>query len=250
MTNYTVASWNIEKDGQSSTIEKQTKISSFVDDCINDAVDLIFLCEVHCARQQDFRDFLEEAYGDKGYEIRITPGGNSNAYVTLARVKTVEYYSKVQLWNLNRYLVLYTVGSFLVGLAHFKSGQTKQTKIQVQDAVSLLEKKQTGSWMLTGDMNWEYSNRDELDLDDMKNLDSYAMWDCTQKKGGILDWAIGGRYTSVSGYTPFKRHANEEYLNMEGPDHKPAIYSISRNSRNFSSSSGFSKKSGKKCLFL
>lgn len=47
---YTVACWNIEKNGQSSEIAKQANVSEFINICSNNSIDVFFLCEVHSAR--------------------------------------------------------------------------------------------------------------------------------------------------------------------------------------------------------
>ncbi len=58
-----VASWNIEKNGQSSTDIKQGKVSDFLARCCSYGITVIFLCEVHSSRIADYTSYCASVYG-------------------------------------------------------------------------------------------------------------------------------------------------------------------------------------------
>lgn len=228
-----IASWNIEKNGQSSVLEKQSKVSDFIDRCCNPTdglgVDLLFLCEVHSARYDDYKQFLQQTY--QQYSTTEFAGGNSNYYVVMRRVSdTLAYIGYAKLPELNRYLVVYAQAGCYVGFAHFKSGQLPLTARQIKASAKLLESKTTSNWLITGDMNWDYSKRSELALADKNDstliappgTKAYSVWpDATQKSGGILDWVLCGKNCTVAGMDISRWPA--EFFDMQGPDHKPLI---------------------------
>lgn len=219
-----IAWWNIEKNGQSSILEKQTKVSDFIDRCCASdkglGVDLLFLCEVHSARFEDYRRYLEATY--TSYAIHVFAGGNSNYYVVLMKVSpTLSFIESHVLKGLNRSLVVYAQGGCYIGFGHFKSGQLSLTKSQLRDAAILLEGKSTSNWALCGDLNWDYSKRTLLTLPD--GTRSFTLWtDATQKSGNILDWVLNGKNTAIAGFDLTGWPAT--YQEMTAPDHKPVIF--------------------------
>lgn len=219
-----IASWNIEKNGQSSVIEKQTKVSDFIDRCCNSSnglgVDLLFLCEVHSSRLDDYAKYLKAVY--PAYGVCTFHGGNSNNYLVLMKTSpSLGFIEAMPLKGLNRLLVVFAESGCYVGLGHFKSGQQELTQSQLRDACAYLEGKSTSNWALSGDLNWDYSKRADLALPAGAN--SYTLWtDATQKSGGILDWVLYGKNTRIAGMS-FSGWP-DEYLDMSGPDHKPLIF--------------------------
>lgn len=85
-----VAAWNIEKCGLSSSLEKQAALDTFLYECAyadgddTPYADLIFLCEVHSARVDNFVEFLTDVYGHH-YYIDAVDGNYSNNYVYMIR---------------------------------------------------------------------------------------------------------------------------------------------------------------------
>lgn len=221
-----IASWNLEKNGQSSSLEKQSKVSDFIHQlCASDGLgaDVLFLCEVHSARSLDYISFLQQVYPD--YTIHTVHGGYSNDYVIMFRTnQTIQWIQDIPLRYLNRSLSIFSLQGTYVGFAHFKSGQTNLTKSQIEWAALILEHNSTSNWLITGDMNWDYSRYNQLAMP--AGAHAYSYWqDCTQRKGGILDWCIAGKNTQVSGFdlaNPMKW--NPAYSDMSGPDHKPVVY--------------------------
>lgn len=49
------------------------------------ACELIFLCELHSARVDDYCDFIGEVYGGRGWNVSWFYGGYSNNYVVMWR---------------------------------------------------------------------------------------------------------------------------------------------------------------------
>lgn len=221
-----VATWNIEKNGQSSTLEKQSKVSDFIDRCCNATdglgVDLLFLCEVHSCRFGDYKSYLEQTY--TAYAVHVFSGGNSNYYVVMMKgSSTLGFIVEIPLKGLNRSLVVYAESGCYIGLGHFKSGQTALTHGQLCNACAVLEAKSTSNWALSGDLNWDYGNRAQLELPG--GTKSFTLWtDATQRSGGILDWVLTGKNTSVAGMDMSAWPT--EYTDMSGPDHKPLIFRI------------------------
>ncbi len=216
----TIASWNIEKNGQSSTLDKQVKVNHFIDSCVEINIPIIFLCEVHSARVDDYKTYLSTLY--KGYNVDSLPGGYSNAYVILTRKNLSIEISHSNLKGLNREAILIQIDDFSLILTHFKSGQTNLTKDQLVNASLFLEEISSGRWAIIGDMNWDYSRYNEL-FNNFKTF-AYSCWsDQTQKHGGILDWCLTGQF--IKG-TPFDLTTffSKEIYDMQGPDHKPVIF--------------------------
>lgn len=222
-----VAFWNIEKSGQTSLIEKQTKVNDFMDRyCANErslSVDLLFLCEVHSARFGDYEAFVKNVYTN--YEVTSFSGGYSNYYLVLMKKNaSIGFIGSVKLDSLNRYFVVYAEQGCYLGLAHFKSGQTDLTKSQIKKCAAELEAKSTSNWALSGDLNWDYSKKAELELP--AGSKAYTLWtDQSQKKGGILDWVINGKNASVAGMD--LSHWDPSFFDMTGPDHRPVIFQTS-----------------------
>lgn len=221
-----IATWNIEKNGQSSSLEKQSKVSDFIDRCCNATdglgVDLLFLCEVHSCRFDDYRSYLEQAYA--AYAIHVFSGGNSNYYVVMMkRSSTLGFIVELPLKGLSRSLAVYAESGCYIGLGHFKSGQTALTESQLRDTCAFLEAKSASNWALSGDLNWDYENRAKLELP--AGTKSFTLWtDATQRSGGILDWVLNGKNTSICGMD--LSGWPKAYTDMSGPDHKPLIFRI------------------------
>jgi hypothetical protein len=223
----TIASWNIEKNGQSSTLEKQSKVSEFIDSCCGNGVTVVFLCEVHSARIDDYVTFLQEVYGNN-YHIASLPGGLSNAYVILIRKDAGIVTGQDGLRNLDRGAIVLQIKDLFVMLAHFKSGQTGLTQNQIQEAARFLNgvSGNSGRWAIIGDMNWEYTNVQALSLP--QGTQAYVCGQLkTQTRGGILDWCLAGNATEVqpglSIITKFPPQIND----MQGPDHRPVVFTVS-----------------------
>ncbi|AWB65358.1 endonuclease/exonuclease/phosphatase family protein [Saccharobesus litoralis] len=229
----TVASWNIEKNGQSSSIDKQSKVSHFVDICCTSLnIDIVFLCEVHSARIDDYVDFLKSVYGDS-YQVDYIAGGHSNAFVFLWRkalnVEVLHYTLK----GLNRDMAIFCSDGCYCLLSHFKSGQTKLTESQLEEAASWLNTVSNGKWTISGDLNWHYGNAGALTLP--AHSQTLSFWtDATQKSGNILDWVIAG-YDTVVNFIDLERVVDEQnstcfhpsVFDMTGPDHRPLIFELS-----------------------
>jgi hypothetical protein len=224
MTYITIAAFNIEKNGQSSDPFKQQKVSEFVDYCCKRGTDLIFLCEVHAARIQDYMEFLKKVYSEH-YLCESLDGGHSNAYVVMHKKSVGFSLSYDQLNHLNRNFLLCTIDNKLgVGFAHFKSGQTGLTKNQIESAAEFLNSMLGDTWAIAGDMNWDMSNFNKLKLPAGSHCAS--CWpDMTQKSGGILDWCLAGKgviLTAANGYTEF----HHDFQTMDGPDHRPVLFQL------------------------
>ena len=219
-----IASWNIEKNGQASVLEKQSKVEEFIWQCCKKMeISILFLCEVHSARLSDYVDHLAAILED--YHVVPLDGGKSNCYVILIRTELGIQVSHDSLKGLNREAVfLQTVdNSFSIILAHFKSGQTGLTKNQLIESAQFAESVTPGKWIVTGDMNWDYGRFDVLELDGTKR---YTCWlNETQKKGGILDWCLAGKFTDVTPIDLTKLFLPSMF-DMEGHDHKPVIFTL------------------------
>lgn len=221
----TIASWNIEKNGQSSTDIKQQKVSGFIDLCCHNlGITIVFLCEVHSARIHDYTGYARQVYGND-YNVYDLPGGKSNAYVVLIRKEAQIEVGKDTLKGLNREALLLNADDFFFVLAHFKSGQTGLTKDQIQESAAFLQDiGNSGKWAITGDMNWDYNKANDLKLPG--GAKCATCWtDKTQAKGGILDWCLAGSATTVSPVdvnSLFSMEVND----MSGPDHRPVVFGI------------------------
>lgn len=221
---YVIASWNVEKNGQSSTDIKQAKVIDFIDGCVKMDVDVIFLCEVHSSRLDDYVAYLTSVY-DAEYHVVGLPGGHSNGYIIMTRkARTIEI-SGDTLKGLNRGIQLLKLDNDLVlCLAHFKSGQTGLTKDQIQNAAIFLDNAMPARWAITGDMNWDYARVGELVVPGGSHAGT--CWaDQTQAKGGILDWCLTGGATEIAPVDVanlFPPETND----MSGPDHRPVLFVI------------------------
>ncbi|MEP2707573.1 MAG: hypothetical protein ABJQ71_20060 [Roseibium sp.] len=221
-----IASFNIEKNGQSSDPLKQVKVADFIAICVDLGIEVVFLCEVHSARIGDYVDFLRAVYGGI-YRVEFLAGGHSNAYVFLVRHDLGAFLSYDGLLGLNRNLFLFHIeGEIAIGFAHFKSGQTGLTKSQIQNAAGFLQDitNNTGRWAIAGDINWDLSNFGDLTLPAYSS--ACSCWpDMTQKHGNILDWCVAGSSVAidpVSGPDFFPA----EFQVMDGPDHRPCIFAL------------------------
>lgn len=219
-----IAVWNIEKSGQSSTIDKQSKVNAFVDGCCRAGYDIIFLCEVHSARIDDYLGFVRSVY--PAYDVHAFAGGHSNAYVLLIRQSLPAEVLHDSLLGLNREAVVIQIHSpaMMLGLGHFKSGQTGLTKSQLSSLAGFLESTTDGRWAITGDMNWDFAYAGALTTP--TGSMPHACWtDITQAKGGVLDWCLAGWALNVRpAYDTFV--FREEFHDMSGPDHRPVTFEM------------------------
>lgn len=226
-----VASFNVEKTGQASDMGKQTVVSHFLDECVRSNIQIIFFCEVHSSRTNDYISYIKNVYPN--YNVMSFWGGKSNNYVlmwTKAISFEISYY---QLKGLDRpFVLIYTLKDNMlcegVLLAHFKSGQTGLTKSQLTNAANnLAEIFPNGQWAIMGDMNWDKRNVGEVvkGLTSGILVQSYTCWGdlMTQKSGGILDWCLASTSVRVvpADLVPYK----DDY-NMSGPDHRPIIFNL------------------------
>ena len=221
---YRVACWNVEKNGQTSALDKQAKVSQFIDTCIGWGVDVVFLCEIHSARVDDYDGFAKGVYGMRGYDCATVPGAYSNNYVVMwRRDRKVFDLGHAPLLGLNRSLLAFELDNKLaVGLAHFKSGQSGLTKSQLEHAAGALESFKPGYWAVLGDMNWDFGNAGALAVP--AGSHSASCWaDQTQANGGILDWTLAGWAVNVKPF-PLSDLLPGAMCDMTGPDHRPVIF--------------------------
>tara|TARA_B100000678_G_scaffold162497_1_gene135797 strand:+ start:425 stop:1123 length:699 start_codon:yes stop_codon:yes gene_type:complete len=223
-------SWfNVEKVGESSTLIKKTMVTHFVDYCVGEKYDIIVLIEIHSALVKPIGSFLAEAYPD--YTVTKTFGGKSNWYLSLARNDTSRYVDAVTLKGLKRKVIHFSTsvkgGPVLNSyFAHFKSGQTTLTASQLRNAAAKAQNDTGGTWLIGGDLNWDYSRSSELVLPE--NAATFSSWGTeTQRKGGLLDWAIfsNNLHVKAAGSGEFKRRFSD-FDEMLGSDHKPVALQI------------------------
>lgn len=226
MGTITIASYNIEKNGQSSELLKQEKVSDFIDSAVDLGFHIIYLCEVHSARIQDYVDHLRSVYGNS-HRVEFLEGGHSNASVFLIAHELDAVLSYDELKGLNRNLFhCYIDGEIAIGFAHFKSGQTGLTKSQLENAAKFLEgfTNDSGRWAITGDMNWDMKNAAALSMP--AGSSAYTCWsDMTQKHGNILDWCAAGSSTRVQPVDGPGFFA-PAFQVMDGPDHRPVAFTV------------------------
>ncbi len=216
-----IASFNVEKDGQSSTLDKQAQVNFFIEHCCKElCVDLIFLCEIHSARLKDFVEFLATVYGE--YRVASFTGGYSNGYVIMAKkTADIDIASQGDLFGLSRPLLLAKAQGVnkytgYVLLAHFKSGGTGLTKKEIEFCATFAAK-----WVLTGDLNYDFKNLTNLNPPGV----GYECWKgkSTHAKGGILDWVLASLDVKVE---PVDLTPLETTFDMTGPDHRPIVFDI------------------------
>ncbi|GAB5350213.1 endonuclease/exonuclease/phosphatase family protein [Alteriqipengyuania sp. 357] len=225
-----VAWFNVEKVGRSSPQDKETIASHFLDYCFRSEFDIVTLLEIHSMRKTDIASYINSVYGSH-YSAGFINGGYSNAYVCAIRNATTTYDGSVPLVGLNRQVAEFSTsvsGGFRLKtyLAHFKSGQTGLTSTQIRRAVRAAETNSGGTWMIGGDMNWDFHRRDELDLP--RGVKAFSYWpDSTQRSGNILDWTVYSNNLNIkgAGISEFKRR-HPEFGAMAGPDHKPVALQI------------------------
>lgn len=228
-----IASWNIEKCGESSDFTKKAKLDHFIWNCCNELnIDVIFLCEVHSSRVVDFLDYLPQTYPN--YQVFSLDGGYSNNYIILINrnLKNI-ILSETPLTYLNRKLLLINFKDSKdlikasVTLAHFKSGQNQLTKSQISSTSIELQAMTPERWVILGDMNWCYKNISELNI---QNASGSTCWDDqSHAKNSILDWCLYSNSNETIVY-PFdvKGYFREtpEIFDMTAPDHRPIIFNI------------------------
>ncbi|MBK5530303.1 endonuclease/exonuclease/phosphatase family protein [Pseudomonas sp. TH08] len=218
-----IGSFNVEKNGKSSTLDKQTQVDFFIHNCCtSDAwdADIVFLCEIHSAQVDNYRSNLAAIY--KTYSVYAFDGGYSNAYIVLVKsFETLQVCSQGSLFGLNRDLIAVEANGVkgytgYVFLAHFKSGQTGLTRSQLKSCTAL-----GGRWVATGDLNLDYANVGQLDTAGL----AYDCWggQQTQSKGGILDWVLASadvtvKVVDITGLA--------HVFDMSGPDHRPILFDV------------------------
>ncbi|WP_271407779.1 endonuclease/exonuclease/phosphatase family protein [Pseudomonas sp. Q1-7] len=218
-----IGSFNIEKNGLSSTEIKQSQVDTFIDNCCSNShwdADLVFICEVHSGQLANYRSHLGDRY--PSYNVWAFEGGYSNGYIVMAKAfQCIEVVAQGNLRGLNRELIAAhatSVGGYTgyIFLAHFKSGQTNLTKSQLLNCTAL-----DGNWVVTGDLNFDYNNLSSLNPPGI----GYECWNgqSTQAKGGILDWVLGSPNVQV---TPVDITAMANDFDMSGPDHRPILFDI------------------------
>ncbi|MCP1445890.1 hypothetical protein J3D54_005022 [Pseudomonas sp. GGS8] len=219
-----IASFNIEKNGGSSTLEKKAQVDFFISKCCSNKewnVDLLFLCEVHSAQVNNYASNLAEIY--PSYRVAAFTGGYSNAYIVMvSEFAQIEICSQGKLFGLNRDLIAIAATGVngytgYVFLAHFKSGQNGLTKSQLKSCTAL-----GGNWVVTGDMNLDYANVGQVETAGL----AYECWggQQTHAKGGILDWVLASADVKVT-TIDITGLANE--FDMSGPDHRPILFDVS-----------------------
>lgn len=226
MGSITIASFNIEKNGQSSELLKQTKVSDFIDSCVTFNMGVIYLCEVHSARIEDYIEQLRAVYGGT-YRVEYLDGGYSNAYVFMVNREVDAHLSYDGLKGLNRNMFLCHVDNEIaIGFAHFKSGQTGLTRSQLENAGQFMEgfTNNSGKWAITGDMNWDFNNAGRLNMP-AGSHPSTCWQDMTQRSGNILDWCAAGRSVQVQPVDGPNFFA-PDFQVMDGPDHRPVVFAL------------------------
>lgn len=80
--------------------------------------------------------------------------------------------------------------------------------------------------MLTGDLNWDVDRVDRLTLP--TGADSTTCWiGPTQRRGGVLDWALVGKYLAVTGNSlSLTRNLDDGITDFSNMDHRPVIFSV------------------------
>jgi hypothetical protein len=222
-----IGSFNIEKSGESSGLDKKTQVESFVSSCCNSEewnADLVFLCEVHASRLENFAEFFGSVYSN--YRVTKYAGGGSNNYIILCKgFEEIAVVPQGHLFNLTRGLVAVEARSVkgftgTVLLAHFKSGQNNLTRKQIDACVKL-----GSAWVATGDLNWQYENVGKLDIPAL----AYECWGGlpTHKSSNgntaILDWVLASDDVRV---TPVDITQKAADFDMEGPDHRPILFDV------------------------
>ncbi|CAD6874328.1 endonuclease/exonuclease/phosphatase family protein [Methylomonas fluvii] len=225
-----VASWNIEKNGQGSAIEKQALVSSFIDNMLKPAiVDVLFICEVHGAREDAYVNFLDKVYNQTdwpSYCVQCLHGGHSNSYVVAIRRKPgLDFGFQGDFLGLNRGLFSVHAHAFAhyngyLHFGHFKSGQTGLTKYQLKSAASM----QDATWAITGDLNWEIGNHANLDIQGSHSHDVWQGQGTHKANSGLvntLDWVLASNLVRIE---PIP--LDPRVYDMEAPDHRPLLFNI------------------------
>lgn len=227
MGTITIASFNVEKNGQSSTDLKNTIVNDFIAFCIDKKTGIIFLCEIHSSRLDDYVLHLISVY-QGSYNVEGFPGGHSNGYVLIVRRDLQVKCSSSPLLGLNRDCVVCSIpGEISIAFAHFKSGQTGLTSWQLTHTAQQLEGAAStkGKWAIAGDMNWDIRNAGKL-VGMPHGWHFASCWpDKTQRSGNILDWCAAGSTVGLvaeDGYAFFPK----EYQGMNGPDHRPVYFTL------------------------
>lgn len=218
-----IGSFNVEKNGLSSTDIKQSQVDTFIDNCCSNKywdADLVFICEVHSGQLENYRSNLSDRY--PSYNVSAFAGGYSNGYIVMTKAfQRIEVVAQGNLKGLNRELIaVYATGvdgyTGYVFLAHFKSGQTNLTQSQLMNCTAL-----DGNWVVTGDLNYEYANLKKLNPPGI----GYECWNgqATQAKGGILDWVLASPNVQMK---PVDITGMGNEFDMSGPDHRPILFEV------------------------
>ncbi len=218
-----IGSFNIEKNGKSSTLDKQTQVEFFLSKCCSGDdwnADIVFLCEIHSAQTDNYSSYLASVY--PLYRVCAFTGGYSNGYIVMVKAfEKLQVCSQGSLHGLNRDLIAIEVSGVngytgYVFLAHFKSGQTGLTKSQLKSCTAL-----GGRWVATGDLNLDYTKVGQLDTAGL----AYDCWggQQTQAKGGILDWVLASADVTVN---VVDITGLAHIFDMSGPDHRPILFDV------------------------
>jgi hypothetical protein len=218
-----IGSFNVEKNGKSSTLDKQTQVDFFIHNCCSSNywnADIVFLCEIHSAQIDNYRSNLAAIY--QNYSVYSFTGGYSNAYIVMVKsFEALQVCSQGSLLGLNRDLIAVEANGVrgytgYVFLAHFKSGQNGLTRSQLKSCTAL-----GGRWVATGDLNLDYQNVGQLDTAGL----AYECWggQQTQNKGGILDWVLASVDVTV---TVVDLTGLGHVFDMSGPDHRPILFDV------------------------
>ncbi|WP_417319523.1 hypothetical protein [Emcibacter sp.] len=227
-----IVSWNIEKCGLSSAQDKRAALDTLLfDAAYKQYADIIFLCEVHGARVDDFAEFLTNVYGQH-YAIDAVDGNYSNNYVFLVNKNVLVNYGTVSVSNWQNERPMLAIqcglssGTVYAGFIHAKSGQTGLTKHQIHNCARWLQDRSADRWFLSGDLNWDYNRQDELTLPEGAQGNSY-WFDMSQRKGGLLDWALCGKYTTATTRSlSLLRTQHDTVIDMSQMDHKPVLFGV------------------------
>lgn len=219
-----IACFNIEKNGASSDMDKQTQVDGFIEASCSERgwnCDIVFLSEIHSAQYQNYVNGIHSRYHN--YRAEAFFGGGSNWYVVAVKAfERLQICSQGELLGLHRDLVNVradNVNGFTgdVFLAHFKSGGGGLTTSQLKSCSS----SGLANWVIAGDMNFDLGRLGELNPPGL----AYDCWNGmpTHAKGGRLDWVLAHANATVRPVDITGLHST---FNMGGPDHRPIVFDI------------------------
>jgi exonuclease III len=219
-----IACFNVEKNGASSTMDKQTQVDGFIERCCEEKgwdCDVIFLCEIHNKQASNYVEAIQSRY--HAYRVEYFPGAGSNYYVVIVKAfAKLVVCSQGDMKGVHRELINVQasgVNGFTgdIMLAHFKSGGSGLTKSQLTSSSST----SLCRWVVAGDMNWDFGRLAELNPPGL----GYDCWNGkpTHKSGSRLDWVLADPNTTVK---PVDITGMEDTFNMGGPDHRPILFDV------------------------